>query len=333
VAGPSLGWVAALDGPTLALWHAMVALAQVVIGVGLLARPTVKAALATSVGWAAIASDGSFLYPALDPTMRSTPGVEKQSGNGVMGDVILVNGAAWPVFQVDTARYRFRILNASNARTMQLALDDGSGFVQIGTDQGLLAAPQPLDTIAISPAQRFDVVIDFSKHKVGDQITLTNQLGAGSTAVVMRFQVARATTDTSSVPATLSKLAAITPDSSAQTRTMKFHRAGADWEINGRIFDPTYSEADVRAGSTEVWTVTSDFHHPFHVHNCAMQVVSRDGQVPGPYDQGFKDTVFLNKGEKVQIAIRFSDYQGRYVFHCHNLEHEDMGMMANFTIN
>jgi spore coat protein A len=284
----------------------------------------------------AFAADGSFLYPALDPTMRSTPGVEKDSGNGVMGDVILVNGAAWPVFQVDTARYRFRILNASNARTMRLALDDaaqGAGFVQIGTDQGLLASPQSLDTIDISPAQRFDVVIDFSKHKVGDQITLTNQLGSGSTAVVMRFQVARATTDTSSVPATLSQLAAITPDSSAPTRTMKFHRAGADWEINGRIFDPTYSEADVRAGGAEVWTVTSDFHHPFHVHNCAMQVVSRDGQAPGPYDQGLKDTVFLNKGEKVQIAIRFSSYQGRYVFHCHNLEHEDMGMMANFTIN
>ncbi|MFC0435611.1 multicopper oxidase domain-containing protein [Kutzneria buriramensis] len=281
----------------------------------------------------AFAADGSFLYPALDPTMRSTPGVDKDSGNGVMGDVILVNGAPWPVFQVDTARYRFRILNASNARTYQLALDDSSGFVQIGTDQGLLAAPQTLDSIAISPAQRFDVVIDFSKHKVGDQITLTNQLGDGSTAVVMRFQVARTATDTSSVPATLSKVEAITPGSSAQARTMKFHRAGTDWEINGRIFDPSYSEADVRGGSTEVWTVTSDFHHPFHVHNCAMQVVSRDGQAPGPYDQGFKDTVFLNKGEKVQIAIRFSDYKGRYVFHCHNLEHEDMGMMANFTIN
>jgi spore coat protein A len=281
----------------------------------------------------AFAADGSFLYPALDPTMRATPGVDKDSGNGVMGDVILVNGAPWPVFQVDAARYRFRILNASNARTYQLALDDSSGFVQIGTDQGLLAAPRPLDSIAISPAQRFDVVIDFSKHAVGDQITLTNQLGSGSTAVVMRFQVARTATDTSSVPTTLSKIDAIDPNSSAQARTMKFHRAGTDWEINGRIFDPSYSEADVRAGSTEVWTVTSDFHHPFHVHNCVMQVVSRDGQAPGPYDQGFKDTVFLNKGEKVQIAIRFSDYNGRYVFHCHNLEHEDMGMMANFTIS
>jgi spore coat protein A len=237
------------------------------------------------------------------------------------------------VLKVDAARYRFRILNASNARTYQLALDDSAGFTQIGTDQGLLAAPQQLDAIAISPAQRFDVVIDFSQHKVGDQIVLTNQLGSGSTGAVMRFEVARTATDTSSVPATLSTMDSLAPASAKSTRTMKFHRAGTDWEINGRVYDPAYSEADVQAGSTEVWTVTSDFHHPFHVHNATMQVVSRDGQAPGPYDTGWKDTVFLNKGEKVQIAIRFSQYKGRYVFHCHNLEHEDMGMMANFTIN
>ncbi|HEX4221606.1 MAG TPA: multicopper oxidase domain-containing protein, partial [Pseudonocardiaceae bacterium] len=146
----------------------------------------------------AFAADGSFRYPALDPTLRSVPGVEKQSTDGVMGDVILVNGAPWPAMPVDTARYRFRLLNASNARTYQLALSDSSGFTQIGTDQGLLAAPQHLDTITIAPAQRFDVVIDFSQHRVGDQITLTNQLGSGSTSVVMRFDVARATSDTSS---------------------------------------------------------------------------------------------------------------------------------------
>ncbi|HEX4225544.1 MAG TPA: multicopper oxidase domain-containing protein, partial [Pseudonocardiaceae bacterium] len=126
---------------------------------------------------------------------------------------------------------------------------------------------------------------------------------------------------------------AITPTSDMPRRTMKFHRGADDWTINGQVFDPTYSEADVRAGSTELWTVTSDFHHPFHIHNSTIQVITRDGRSPGPDDQGAKDTVFLNKGEQVQLAIRFSGYQGRYVFHCHNLEHEDMGMMANFRIS
>jgi len=284
----------------------------------------------------AFAADGSFLYPALDPSLRSVPGVDKRSMNGVMGDVILVNGAPWPVMKVDTARYRFRVLNASNARTYQLALDDpslGAGFTQIGTDHGLLAAPLSLDAIAISPAQRFDVVIDFTRHKPGDQVTLVNQLGSGSTAVVMRFVVAQATGDNSSIPATLSPTATITPTPAMTQRTIKFHRGADDWTINGQVFDPGTSQADVSGGSTELWTITSDFHHPFHIHNATMQVIARDGQAPGPYDQGWKDTVFVNKGENVQLAIRFASYQGRYVFHCHNLEHEDMGMMANFRIS
>ncbi len=283
----------------------------------------------------AFAADGTFLYPSLDPTLRSIAGVDKSSMNGVMGDVILVNGAPWPVLNVDTARYQFRILNASNARTYQLALQTSSGtggFTQIGTDHGLLAAPLALDTITIAPAQRFDVVIDFSRRKVGDQVTLVDQLGSGSTAAIMRFTVSKNVTDTSSVPATLSPKSAITPTSGMRRRTMKFHKGANDWTINGQVFDPTVSQADVPAGSTEVWTITSDFHHPFHIHNATMQVLTRDKQAPGPDDQGWKDTVFVNLAEQVELAIRFSNDKGRYVFHCHNLEHEDMGMMANFRI-
>ena len=254
---------------------------------------------------------------------------------GVMGDVILVNGAPWPVMEVDTARYRFRILNASNARTYQLALEDplrGVGFTQIGTDHGLLAAPLPLKTFQISGAQRFDVVIDFSKHKVGDEVTMINRLGSGSTATVMRFVVSRAMKDKSSIPSKLSTIDKITPTSDMTQRFFKFHRGPDDWTINDRVFEPSFSQAEVKPGSTELWTVLSDFHHPFHIHNATVQVISRDHQAPGPYDQGWKDTVFVNEGEQVELAIRFADFDGRYVFHCHNLEHEDMGMMANFQI-
>jgi spore coat protein A len=283
----------------------------------------------------AFAADGSFRYPALDPTMH-TPGIQRSATNGVLGDIILVNGAPWPIMNVDTARYRFRILNASNARTYQLALQDPAhhvGLTQIGTDHGLLPAPIPQATITIAPAQRFDVIIDFSRHQPGDQITLTNQLETGPTAAVMRFTVARTTSDNSSIPAELSKTGTNRPTATATRRTMKFHRGGdGEWQINGRVFDPTYSHADVPAGSTEVWTIISDFHHPFHIHNATMQVISRDGNDPGSYDHGWKDTVFVNKGERVELAIRFSAFKGRYVFHCHNLEHEDMGMMANFRI-
>src|SRR5215469_1913005 len=115
---------------------------------------------------------------------------------------------------------------------------------------------------------------------------MVNQIGSGSTAVVMRFVVARATSDSSRVPSKLSTINAISPTSAMTQRTMIFHRRANDWTINGRVFDPTYSEANVPAGSTELWTIISDFHHPFHIHNATMQVISRDGQAPDPYDQG-----------------------------------------------
>ncbi len=118
--------------------------------------------------------DGSFLYPSLDPSLRGKPGVKGEYTEGVLGDTILVNGAPWPVMEVSNTRYRFRILNASNARRYRLALDPGPSdrlpFVQVGSDGGLLGAPISHRTIPIAPAERFDVVIDFSKYPVGTEV-------------------------------------------------------------------------------------------------------------------------------------------------------------------
>jgi spore coat protein A len=285
----------------------------------------------------AFAADGSFLYPSLDPTMKKTPGVDFESMKGVMGDVILVNGAPWPALKVGAGRYRFRILNASNARVYELALRTGSGsaaFTQIGTDGGLLSAPIQQSTLVVAPAQRFDVVIDFGKFKVGEQVTLVNQADTGSVASVMRFTVDHTMNDTTSVPANLSTVDTIDPATVATRRTMDFRygRGSQSWEINGRGFDPQTSEATVKSGATELWTITSDNHHPVHLHSATMQVVTRNGQPPGPFDQGWKDTVLIGPKNTVQVAVRFTGSPGRYMFHCHNLEHEDMAMMANYRI-
>jgi spore coat protein A, manganese oxidase len=129
----------------------------------------------------AFREDGSFFYPSRDPSLQGEPGVEDEFRDGVLGDVILVNGAPWPFLEVSATRYRFRILNASNARRYALELDsaprEGSPFVQIGSDGGLLASPIAHHRLSISPAERFDVVIDFSQYSIGDQITLTNRFG------------------------------------------------------------------------------------------------------------------------------------------------------------
>ena len=86
----------------------------------------------------------------------------------------------------------------------------------------------------------------------------------------------------------------------------------------------------MRLGETEIWRFTSDLHHPVHVHLDPFQVLTRRGDGPGPHDAGWKDTVDLVPSESVDVAVRFTDYPGRYLLHCHNLEHEDMAMMAAF---
>ena len=95
-----------------------------------------------------------------------------------------------------------------------------------------------------------------------------------------------------------------------------------------RGFDPAVPLAEVPLGRTEVWRFVTDVHHPVHVHLDPFQVLRRGAGGPGPYDAGRKDTVDLRPGEVVEVAVRFTDHAGRFVLHRHNLEHEDMAMMA-----
>jgi FtsP/CotA-like multicopper oxidase with cupredoxin domain len=105
----------------------------------------------------------------------------------------------------------------------------------------------------------------------------------------------------------------------------------AGWAINGLPFDPSRIDARPRLGEVEVWRLSSDLHHPVHVHLDPFQVLTRGGHPPGPSDGGWKDTVDLRPTEDVEVAVRFTDHRGRYVIHCHNLEHEDMATMATFA--
>ncbi|MGH3589021.1 MAG: multicopper oxidase family protein, partial [Pseudonocardia sp.] len=284
----------------------------------------------------AFAADGSFAYPGLDQGMRTLPGVEDEWMEGVLGDVVLVNGAPWPVHDVDAARYRLRLLNASNARRYRLALTVPNGpnvpLVQIGSDAGLLAAPVGHEAIEMAPGERFDVVVDFSVLPVGTEVTMVNGLDGGRAGDVLRFRVVRKGADDSRVPERLAEVEPLVPRAGATERTFRFGRGDVGdhkgWTINGTSFDPNASLADIPLGEVEVWRFVTDVHHPVHVHLAPFQVLSRGGGKPGRYDTGWKDTVDLRPAEQVTLAVRFTDYPGRYVMHCHNLEHEDMAMMC-----
>ncbi|MEQ0559681.1 multicopper oxidase domain-containing protein [Amycolatopsis sp. NEAU-NG30] len=287
----------------------------------------------------AFAADGSLDYPSLDATLRERPGVRESFLGGVLGDVILVNGAPWPIHEADAARYRLRILNGSNARHYELeaVTDDGRRLplVQVGADQGLLAAPVTHASLPIGPAERYDVVVDFASVPVGGRVRLLNRLGTGRTAEVMAFRIARPARDDSRVPAVLSQDLP-SWDSPARVREFSFRAGpmpgGHGWLIDGRPFDPSRTDVTVGLGDVEVWRLVADVHHPIHLHLAGFRVLSRGGRPPLPHDAGLKDTVSLRPGEAAEIITRFDGYRGRYLFHCHNAEHEDMGMMANLEV-
>ncbi|WP_020580305.1 multicopper oxidase family protein [Actinopolymorpha alba] len=286
----------------------------------------------------AFAADGSLSYPALDASLRSRPGVREAYAGGVLGDVILVNGAPWPEFEVARTRYRFRVLNASNARRYELALDpapsESSAFVQVGTDGGLLERPATRETLTLAPAERLDVVVDFAAYPVGTTIVLRNRAGKDSAAQVMRFRVVRNERDDSAVPNRLSRIERLDPARAKVTRDLRFEsgevHGHTGWTINGKAFDPTRMDARPKLGSTEIWRLTSDIAHPVHLHLVHFQVLSIDGRKVR--DLAWKDTHDLQAAQTVEVIARFDGYRGRYAFHCHNLEHEDMAMMGNFEV-
>jgi spore coat protein A, manganese oxidase len=284
----------------------------------------------------AFEADGSLLYPSAEE-MGGMPQMSMQYLGGVLGDVILVNGKPWPYLEVSNTRYRFRLLNASNARRYVLELQSPAGatpFVQIGSDGGLLASSVTLQQIAIAPAERFDVVVDFGAFPVGSSVTMFDRANTALQGGIMRFLVTRSERDESAVPDRLVEVERLNPATASASRHFAFSRKANGepiWLINGKPFDPMRMDARPELGSTEVWYLTSDLHHPVHLHLVHFQVLSHAGR-PTAIDGGWKDTVDLGPGQTAKIIARFDGYKGRYVFHCHNLEHEDMAMMGNFEV-
>src|SRR5215469_16035683 len=281
--------------------------------------------------------DGTFAFSNNDPANVFAEG----------GDVILVNGVPWPRFQVAARKYRFRILNASSTKTYRLGLSSHQAIVQIATDGGLLDRPISLQSLDLAPAERAEVVIDFAGLALGSSVDLENALGSGDLGRVMRFQVTRAASDDSKIPAVLDPTEPLTESMAAATRTFVFKPVPRPsfppfrFAINGQLFDPSRIEARVPEGDVEIWQFENRTiglgpvaaqEHPVHVHLVNFLVLDRDGRPPQVYERGWKDTVLVGVGQIVRVIARFAPFPGKYVMHCHNLAHEDHSMMANFEV-
>jgi FtsP/CotA-like multicopper oxidase with cupredoxin domain len=280
--------------------------------------------------------DGSLFYPEREPGLPVR--------QGVFGDVILVNGTPFPFLEVQRRKYRFRMLNGSNARFYQFKLSTGDPLIVIGSDGGFLHAPAETDSLLMAEAERYDVVIDFSKYAVGTQVVLHNTIAPdpfgdpvdpAKVREVMRFDVTAEAGSDFEVPSALGPGPSADAADAVLTRSWEFDRRHGAWTINGRLFEADRMDASPRLGTTEIWEFVNKsggWLHPVHPHLVEFRLLDRNGQAPKPYEAGPKDVVALGPNETVHVAMTFVRFRGVYVFHCHNVEHEDHDMMTQFEV-
>ena len=289
--------------------------------------------------------DAQLNYPVSpDPKKPWTP--------EVFGDAIVVNGKIFPYLEVEPRKYRFRVLNGSNARFLHLSMSNGSSFYQIGTDQGLLPAPVALDKVFLAPGERADLIIDFGGF-AGGTFVLKND-----TLPVMQFRVAKSgTRDSGALPQNLRPVPKLAESTATKTRPLSLvevddvKQRPVTMLLNNAHWSMPVTENPV-LDSTEIWELanTTDDSHPIHLHLVRFQILDRrsfdvaaywtTGQMkytgpavpPAPGEAGWKDTVRADPGMVTRIITKFEGYAGRYVWHCHILEHEDNEMMRPFDV-
>ena len=270
----------------------------------------------------------------------------------VFGDAILMNGKLFPYLEVEPRKYRLRVLNAANGRFFHLSLSNSQTLYQIGTDQGLLSAPVPLETVSLTPAERADLIIDFSALR-GSSVILKND-----TLNIMQFRVGQTSSgETRALPQRLRPVPKIPESAAVKTRTLSLVEIDdlvqrpVTMLLNNVHWSMPVTENPV-LDSTEIWSLlnTTDDAHPIHLHLVRFQILDRrsfdvaaywtTGQVkymgtavpPEPGEAGWKDTVRADPGMVTRIITRFEGFTGRYVWHCHILEHEDNEMMRPFDV-
>jgi blue copper oxidase len=257
----------------------------------------------------------------------------KPNSNGYLGSVALVNGTRSPYLEVRPALYRFRILNGAPARVFRLARADGRPLTLIANDGGLLARPASVPEIMLGPAERVEVVVDLRDAAPGNTVRL-RCLAAGWDLLELHVAGSPVANGIGWDPAaSLSTIRALRRD----TVDREFSFDGMS-RINGQRYDLHRVDFRVPFKAVERWRFTTGGNapHPVHVHGGHFQVVRRVGRgardTVQPWETGWKDTVLLQKGETVEVIVRFNAFPGRYLMHCHQLEHEDAGMMMNFEV-
>jgi blue copper oxidase len=292
-------------------------------------------------------SDGSLLYD-VDPDPQTIQ-------YGTRGTTIIVNGVVGPVAKVPNGLVRLRILNAANAQNYDLRFSDHREFHVIASDAGFLSELVSMKQLRVSPAERFEILVDFGDRKpvmleTGPD-TLMGIFGAVSEdnasefVPIMRFEPTATSGTVRDLPARLVEPAAANSQRAVQRREFVLDSGICGGQrptetgmlpgmcINGKTHDLTRIDVETELGTMEVWEIVSiGMAHPFHVHGASFRILSLDGTPPPAHLAGWKDVVLVE--DKAELLVAFNHRatpEHPFMYHCHILEHEDAGMMGQYV--
>ena len=252
---------------------------------------------------------------------------------GNLDGVLTVNGTIDPYVETPTGLVRLRLLNGSQARVYQLSVE-GSDMTMVASEGGYLARPVKLDRLVLGPGDRAEIVLDVGTEPAA--------LVDSTFGRVLELRPNGSAQGAGVLPDKLATIDRISESEIAVDRSFhmgdvrNFWEFDPSWAINGVQFDMNRIDLTVRFGNTERWTLSSDDgEHVFHLHQSQFQILAINGEPPPPEESGWEDSVLVNAEREVVIAARFNSYPAEdvpYLFHCHVLDHEDLGMMGQYLI-
>ena len=240
-----------------------------------------------------------------------------------------VNGTINPFVEIPQGLVRLRLLNGSQARIYRLSVE-GANMTKIASDGGYLERPVVLDQLVLAPGDRAEIIVD-----VGNE---TAALVDSTLGRVLELRPNGSVSGTDVLPDSLTTIERISESEITVDRLFLMDEIpnSSEWGINGRPFDMSRIDVTVQLGATERWTLSSDDgQHVFHPHQIQFQILTINGEPPPTEESGWEDSVLVNEDREVVIAARFNSYAAEdtpYMFHCHILDHEDLGMMGQFII-
>jgi blue copper oxidase len=263
---------------------------------------------------------------------------------GLLGDTVVANGFADTYLPVSTELVRLRLLNGSAGRMYNLGFSDDREFDMVASDGGLLPEPVRLTRIALSPGERAEIVVAAGAAPVllrafpfednaGLDAPEATDAGVHDDFDILELRPATTLGPSAAIPAALATVPPIDPNAAVARREFELQ-----WfMINGQRMDMARVDFISTVDTVEIWTVRNvdNWPHNFHVHDTQFQILDIDGATPPPELCGWKDTVYTPPGSTIRLALRFSEYTDPalpYMYHCHLLLHEDMGMMGQFLV-